>query len=76
LNGRRRWSLGLHVRCCRKRFTFAISSPDEFLYALFLPSVVDCLILLSPAFYGNEWLLMWSHALKITYSLSHYGFFT
>jgi len=31
LNGRRRWSLGLHVRCCRKRFTFAISSPDEFL---------------------------------------------
>ena len=29
LNGRRRWPL--HVRCCRKKFTFAISSPDEFL---------------------------------------------
>ena len=29
-NGRRRWPL--HVRCRRKKFTFAISSPDEFLY--------------------------------------------
>ena len=29
-NGRRRWPL--HVRCCRKKFTFAISSPDKFLY--------------------------------------------
>ena len=29
MNGRRRWPL--YVRCCRKKFTFAISSPDEFL---------------------------------------------
>jgi len=28
-NGRRRWPL--HVRCRRKKFTFAISSADEFL---------------------------------------------
>jgi len=26
---RRRWPL--HVRCCNEKFTFAISSPDEFL---------------------------------------------
>jgi len=26
-----RWPL--HVRCCKKKFTFAISSPDEFLYS-------------------------------------------
>jgi len=32
LNGRRRWPL--HVRCCRKKFTFAISSPDEFLFSV------------------------------------------
>jgi len=29
-NGRRRWPL--HVRCRRKKFTFAISSAGEFLY--------------------------------------------
>jgi len=33
-NGRRRWPL--HVRCCRKKFTFAISSPDEFLLLISL----------------------------------------
>ena len=32
MNGRRRWPL--HVRCCRKKFTFAILSPDEFLLTL------------------------------------------
>jgi len=31
-NGRRRWPL--HVRCRRKKFTFAISSADEFLSVL------------------------------------------
>ena len=31
-NGRRRWPL--HVRCRRKKFTFAISSSDEFLVCL------------------------------------------
>jgi len=39
LNGRRRWPL--HVRCCRKKFTFAISSPDEFLLILLGPSYVN-----------------------------------
>jgi len=29
-NGHRRWPL--HVRCHRKKFTFAISSADEFLF--------------------------------------------
>ena len=29
-NGRRRWPL--YVRCCKKKFTFAVSSPDEFLF--------------------------------------------
>ena len=33
-NGRKRWFL--HVRRSRKKFTFAISSSDEFLYSLLL----------------------------------------
>jgi len=40
-NGRRRWPL--HVRCRRKKFTFAISPADEFLLLQPKTSVVSFL---------------------------------